>query len=136
MPEVGMILLKATGVWLVLVLLAILNGIVRENVLLPQLGNAIALPLSGVSLSLLVLITAYVFIPVFGRPGRSGYIGIGLFWLLLTLSFEFLFGHYIIGTSWQDLAQVFNIMQGNLFTLVLIVTVASPWLAASTRGLV
>jgi hypothetical protein len=136
MPEVGMILLKATGVWLVLVLLAILNGIVRENVLLPQLGNAIALPLSGVSLSLLVLITAYVFIPVFGRPGRSGYIGIGLFWLLLTLSFEFLFGHYIIGTSWQDLAQVFNIMQGNLFTLVLIVTVVSPWLAASTRGLV
>ncbi|MFN2125337.1 MAG: hypothetical protein ACK2UP_17705 [Candidatus Promineifilaceae bacterium] len=128
--------MKATGVWLVLVLLAILNGIVRENVLLPQLGNAIALPLSGVSLSLLVLITAYVFIPVFGRPGRSGYIGIGLFWLLLTLSFEFLFGHYIIGTSWQDLAQVFNIMQGNLFTLVLIVTVASPWLAASTRGLV
>jgi len=61
---------------------------------------------------------------------------IGLLWLVLTLLFEFIFGHFVAGKSWQDIAQVFNVKKGDLFLLVLVVTAISPWLAAKIRGFI
>lgn len=129
------ILLKAVGVWLVIVVAAILNGMFREKVLVPVMGANIALLLSGMLLAVLVFIVTLAFIFFIGSTEPKVYIFVGLFWVLLTLSFELLFGHYVAGKSWHEIMKVFNIQKGDLFLLVLVVAAISPWLAAKVRGI-
>lgn len=129
------LLLRATRIWLVLLLAAILNAALREQLFAPWLGKTAALPLSGITLSALVFGIALIFIPRFGHLRTTLYFTIGLVWVVLTLAFEFLLGHFLLGQSWRETTQVLILTQGNLFALVLVVTLLSPWLAARLRGL-
>jgi len=128
-------LLKATWVWLLIVAAAILNGFLREKVLVSTMGTEAALPASGVLLATLVFLVALMSIPFIRPADTKSCIRIGLYWLVLTLSFEFLFGYFIVGKSWSEIVQVFNVQRGDLFILVLLTTGFSPWLAARTRGM-
>lgn len=128
-------LYKAIGVWLVIVVVAIFNGMFREAVLLPIIGAEIALPLSGILLSVLVFLVTFMSITLFNSPDHKLYILTGLLWILLTLLFEGLFGYYA-GEPWQEIVQVFNVKKGDLFILVLFITAISPWVSAKTRGII
>jgi len=128
------IFLKASIVWFVIAIFAILNGIFRESVLISNVGPNMALPVSGITLSIIVFIVTYISFPIFGKNSALTYFLIGLQWVLMTLLFEFMFGHYMIGKSWSDILQVFNIMKGNLFIIVLIVSLFSPLLVAKIKN--
>ena len=129
-----MVILKAIGIWCILVVCAILNGLLRENILNPFLGQQIALPVSGLILSLLILAVTWLFIPFFETRPAMDYWLIGALWLGITLAFEFMFGHSVMGKSWQDIFQVFNIFKGNLFLLTLLASLVAPRLMARLRG--
>lgn len=131
----AIIAFKASLIWLVMVAFAMANGVFREQVLTPNIGLSGALPLSGVSLSILVFLAAYFSVPFFGKNKGATFLYIGLQWLLMTLLFEFIFGHYVTGKSWYTLLQVFNPMKGDLFVVVLLVSLLSPYLTAKMRGL-
>jgi len=134
MTDLYRIVLKASVVWFVIALLAIANGIFRETVLVSLLGQNIALPVSGILLSFIVFIITYLFFPFFGKNKTMTYFLVGLQWVLMTLLFEFLFGHYVVGRSWSDILKVFDIMKGNLFIIVLIVILFSPLLIAKIKS--
>ena len=127
-------LLKTGVLWLGLLTLAILNGLLREFLLEPRLGPGLSLPLSGVSLSLLVLGFSWLCLPVFGRQSGSRYLAIGLLWVLLTLLFEWLFGLLLVGKTWLEIAMQFNPLTGDLFLMVVAVTLVAPRIAARLRG--
>ena len=129
------ILLKATRIWLVIVVAAIFNGVFREKVLVPVIGSGFAIPLSGVLLAILVFLIAFVSISFIGSSVAKTYLWIGFLWVVLTLSFELLFGHFIVGKAWREIMQIFNIQKGDLFIVVLFVTAISPWVAAKARGI-
>lgn len=129
------ILFKSTGIWLLIVVMAIFNGLFREKILVSLIGTDLALPLSGLLLSILVFLVSFTLITFLDFSTASVLFVIGGFWVLLTLSFEFLFGHFVVGKSWQEIMQVFNILEGDFFLLVLIVTALSPWMAAKARGI-
>ncbi len=131
-----LLIVKSIGVWFILVVCAILNGLLRENILNPLLGPHIALPVSGLTLALLIFIIAWLFIPFISVPKPAVYWLIGGIWLTITLAFEFLFGHYVAGKSWDDIFQVFDLSRGNLFLFVLLVTTLAPWLVAKLKGLI
>lgn len=133
-PTVQLVLISA-ALWLAIALLAILNGIIREKLLMPNFGAQLALPLSALSLSLLVLAATYLAFPLFGHQTSSIYLAIGLQWVLMTLAFELLFGHYVIGKSWTEILRVFNPLTGDLFLLVLAVTFFAPYLVARIKGI-
>jgi len=128
------LILKASGVWLLMMIVAITNGLVRDSLLVPLLGQQLALPVSGISLSVLEFLVACLCAPYFGRNTASTFIAIGIQWVLMTLVFEFGFGHYVLGKSWHVLLQVFNVSRGDLFVLVLLTSLVSPYAAASVRG--
>lgn len=128
-------LIKAIGIWLVFVISAILNGVFREKVLVPAIGTSIALPLSGVILAALVFLVTLMLVPFIGSSESTVYFLIGFLWVGLTLSFEFFFGRFVAGKSWQEIMQVFNVKKGDLFILVLAITAVSPWVAAKLRGI-
>ncbi len=127
--------LRAAAVWLVLLLAALLNAGMRERLFLPWLGEALALPVSGITLSVLVFVITLLLIPRFGRLPAVHYFGIGLAWVMLTLACEFLLGYFALGLGWRETARALDVTRGNLFVLVLLVSLLSPWLAARLREL-
>ena len=128
------ILRRAIIVWFGMLVLAMLNGIVRDILLAPAFGISIAQPASGITLCMLIFAVCYFSLAYIGATGVREYLGVGLFWVCLTLAFEYLFAHYVLGMSWQQVKQIFNILQGNLFSLALLVTAIGPLLAAKVAG--
>lgn len=129
------ILFKAAGIWPVIVIAVIINGVIRENLIVPIIGTELALPFSGILLAALVFLVTLMLVSFIGSSEQKTYILVGLIWVVFTLSFEFLFGYFIVGKPWQEIMQVFNIQKGDLFIVVLFITAASPLLAAKVRGI-
>ena len=129
------IALKAIGVWLIIVIAAICNGLFRDKILTSFIGAKLALPVSGLILSLLVLLVAFIFIPFLNTQQPSIYFAVGILWVAFTLAFELLFGHFVLNKPWQEIIRVFDIRNGDLFTVVLLITAVAPWLAAKARGI-
>jgi hypothetical protein len=125
--------LKTLVLWVGILMLAVLNGALREAILIPQLGTATSFILSGVLLSALIFVIAYISLPWLGARRSTELVGIGFGWLALTIVFEFSFG-LLQGKSWQALLEAYMFKGGNIWPVVLVVTALAPWLAAKVRG--
>lgn len=126
--------LKACGIWLLMAVLAIANGALRDSWLAQLIGPATALPLSGLSLAGLIFIATWLCFPLIGNSKPSTYWLVGLQWLVMTLLFEFPFGHYVLGKPWPELLQAFDVGGGNLFSLALLASLLAPQLVAKFKG--
>jgi hypothetical protein len=60
---------------------------------------------------------------------------VGLMWVVLTLAFEFLAGHYLFHNPWSRLLEDYNVIRGRIWILVLITTLVSPRVCAGLRNL-
>lgn len=127
--------LKALVVWTGILILAVLNGLFRELVLMPYLDPAAAFVSSGVLLSGLILIAAFLSLPWLGARRGPELVAIGLGWAALTLVFEFSFGLWQ-GKSWQVMSEAYTFRDGNIWPIVLVVTACAPYLAARVRRVV
>jgi hypothetical protein len=130
-----MLLGKSIAVWLLILVLAVANGALREALLVPGLGRTGAYAASGVLLSLIVLGTALVAAPWLGRMRPSQALLVGLLWLALTLAFEFGFGLFVQHKPMAVLLEAYSFRDGNLWPLVLAVIALAPLAAARLRGL-
>lgn len=128
--------LKALALWFAILVLAILNGVFRESVLIPALGGFAGLIASGVLLCACIFFVAFIAAPWFGPSGSRHFILIGVFWLLMTLLFEFCLGRFVQQKTWSELFEAYTFAGGNLWPVVLLVTLLSPWLAARLRRLI
>lgn len=124
---------KALAIWAIILALAVFNGIFREAVLVPTLGDRPGLILSGVLLSLLILAATYLLLPWLGIRESSQLFFIGLCWLTLTIVFEFSFG-LLSGKALADILGAYKFKGGNIWSAVLVVTAVAPWLTAKLRG--
>lgn len=104
----------------------------RESILIPRLGAAAGFVLSGLLLSMLILLVAYLSLPWLGARYPAELVGIGLGWLALTIVFEFSFGLWQ-GKSWQVIFEAYTFRGGNIWPVVLVVTACAPYLAAKLR---
>jgi hypothetical protein len=84
--------------------------------------------------SLIILAIALAFVRWLGASRSSQLLGIGVMWGVLTLAFEILFGRFVVGASWERLLSDYNVLQGGLMPLGMIVLVLSPWIAGKVRG--
>jgi hypothetical protein len=125
---------RALAVWLILVVLAILNGSIRNLVVTPRVGEHAGHLISTVTLSAAILVVAWLAIGWIGPTDRQAAIAVGLFWLALTVLFEFGAGHYVFGNSWARLLADYNVLAGRVWVVVLLVTVLAPVWALSQRG--
>ena len=126
-------LAKAMALWGLLALLAVLNGILRQFVLVPELGPVAGLRISGLLLAAVIPLVAWLTLPWYGPLPSRQYGWIGCVWLVMTLIFEFGFGHFIAHQSWTGMLGAYDLSKGNLWSLVLLATLVSPWLAARLR---
>ena len=125
---------KALAVWLVILSTAIANGVLREQLLVRQLGNAPGLIVSGLLLSALILAVTVFALPWLRLTSTSQAVGVGLAWLVLTLTFELSFGRFQ-GKSWSSMLDAYTFKDGNIWPLVLLTTATAPCVAVGIRGL-
>jgi hypothetical protein len=125
--------LKATLLWFTILVLAFLNGTLRELVLIPAWGSFTGLIVSGLILSACILLVAWTAHPWYASPRAALQWRVGFYWLLLTLAFEFGFG-ILQGKPWSELMNAYAFKGGNIWTLVLLVVVLAPRLAGRFRG--
>jgi hypothetical protein len=127
-------LLRLVLIWLVLLVVAIVNGGFREAVLLPRLGNGMAHVISTLMLSAGILAVAWIATPWMAPRTLADAWTIGVTWLVLTLAFEFIAGHFAFGKTWHELLADYDILAGRIWLVVLIVTLLSPVLAFLERA--
>jgi len=126
------IFLYAFGIWFIFVVAGILNGVFRESFITPRVGEHAGHVISTIILICVILIVTYLFINNLKvNYTMTDLLLIGAFWLILTILFEFGFGHYVIGHSWSRLFADYNILKGRVWSLVLLTTFIAPFLFGS-----
>lgn len=121
--------------WAAILVLANLNGLLREFALAPLLGAVGARATSGILLCAIILLVAWLAAPWLGRATPSQWWATGALWLGLTLAFEFGIGY----ATHQDLSRLlaaYTFEGGNLWPLVLLTALVAPRLAAGACGLI
>ena len=124
---------QAILIWMLIIPFAILNGGFRENVL-NKLGD-IALPLSGVILSICILTVAFILIPKIKNCRKGDYLVFGLMWFILINLFD-LSMYLSEGKGFIDLLDSYNFLSGNLWILVVFTTLVAPPLVAKIKKMI
>jgi len=128
----GKILLRAFVIWLILVIAAILNGGFRNSFVKPKLGEYAGHVISSVILIFFILAVTYVFINRLKIPhGKKDLLMIGVFWFVLTVLFEFIFGHYVMHQPWDKLFADYNAFEGRVWSFVLLTVLIAPYLCGA-----
>jgi hypothetical protein len=112
--------------WFGLLILAIINGAIRDFTYLKILGEHKAHQASTIKLIFLISAYCYFAFGYWKLGSVSEAMTVGILWLILTLAFEFLFGHFVAKHSWEKLLSNYNIFKGNLWILILIWTAIVP----------
>jgi len=128
-------LVRSLAVWFVLLILASANGALRQGVIIPAAGDVAGRALSTLLLSALILVLTWLTITWIAPRSAGDAWAAGALWVVLTLAFEFLAGHYLFGQSWPQLFEDYNLLAGRIWILALLTTAVSPWLMGRVRGL-
>ena len=114
--------------WFPMVAIAIANGALRESWYGQHLSELTAHQIS--TLTAIVLFGVYIwFVVRFWPPtSKAQAIAIGLLWLVMTIAFEFLFGHFVAGHTWERLLHDYNLLAGRVWPLVLVWVAVAPYL--------
>ncbi len=125
-----------TGGWLIVAGMAMIDGVVREYLLEPALGDMMAHILSGLFMMAVVLGAAALSL-LRGRPRSEGTLLLGgAWWVFLIVMLEY--GVVVAqGDTLGDLLETYHparVMEGELILPGLLVTFLSLWLAAKLRN--
>ena len=114
------------GVWVVMAVLAVANGVFRELALIPRIGEYPGHVLSTAILVTAILVVAWLF---FGWTSvqytQTERLLIGSGWVLLTVGFEFLVG-YLEGTPVSVTIGQYDVFAGQVWIFVPIALFVAP----------
>lgn len=125
--------MRAGAIWLLILVLAFANGAARELLLIPRLGRAPGLFLSGVLLSTVIFGLAFAGVRWIHPLSAADAWRVGGFWLAATLVFEFGLG-WAQQKSLGEMLGAYSFRDGNTWALVVLATLLAPRLAYRWRG--
>jgi hypothetical protein len=125
--------LKAASLWLGFLVVAIVCGFIREKFLVPGIGPLVGRVLGTLLVAAIIFWMIYAYTGTLAGASQAALFKLGLGWTVATIMFEFLFGHYVMGHAWESLWADYNVFQGRLWPLVLLVTLFGPLLARKFR---
>jgi hypothetical protein len=128
-----MLLLRSIAIWLIFIVIESINGTIRTLWLVPLVGDLRAHQISFVTGSLLILTISTIFVRWLKISSLSQSIGVGVLWMLLTAVFEVGLGRWAFGYSWAQIAVDYNLLQGRLMSLGLVLLVLAPLIATKIR---
>jgi hypothetical protein len=84
-------------------------------------------------LSALILIVTCLFVRWINALNAKSLLQVGALWVVMTIAFEFTFGHYIFNRSWADLVSDYDLARGGFLAIGMLVVMFSPVIAAKLR---
>jgi hypothetical protein len=120
--------------WIGMVILAILNGTLREKGYKKFMGELPAHQLSTLIGIILFGVYIWFLTGMFPIASSEQALVIGGMWLAMTILFEFVFGHYVMHHSWGKLFYDYNLLKGRVWILILIWTTIAPYLFYRMRN--
>ena len=121
-----MLYLKSLGIWFILAVSAIVVATFRIGVFLPPFGEQTAHQLGTILYLIVQFLIIYFFIKKMKIKETKTLLRIGILWVVITIIFEFVFGHFVMGHPWQKLFADYNLLNGRLWVLVLLNNLAAP----------
>jgi hypothetical protein len=121
------------GTWILLAVIAIAVGAMREALLRPRLGELRAYQAGTVMVCVVFLGVLWAVAPHLGVASAGQAWAIGAAWLVMTIMFEFGFGHFVAGHAWPKLLADYNVLAGRVWILVLVTTLAGLPIAVGLR---
>ena len=112
--------------WIPGIPIAIVNGLLRNSLYRQVLNELHAHQLSAVSFAVFFGIYVWFVLKWLKLSSNQDALRLGLAWLALTIAFEFLFGHFVMGNPWSVLFHDYNLFAGRVWTLVLIWIAIAP----------
>jgi hypothetical protein len=112
--------------WFGLLVIAMVNGAVRDFAYKPYTGELLSHQISCFTGILLFAIFIRYLVRRWQLRSALHAWTIGFLWLAMTMSFEFLFFHYVRGVAWSVLLHDYNIAEGRLWILLLLWTTVAP----------
>jgi hypothetical protein len=112
--------------WVGAPVLAIVNGAARELTYKDQVGDWAGNQISVAPLIVLLALYFWVLQRRWPLPTTRGALSVGASWVVLSVLFEFGFGHYVEGDSWSELLRNYDVAAGNLWILILLWILAGP----------
>ena len=100
--------------------LGIVNGATRELAYKDRVGDATANRISVATLLALLALYFWALRRRWPLASTRDALSVGGVWVVLTVLFEFGFGHYVDGDSWEELLENYDVTEGNLWLLILL----------------
>ena len=112
--------------WLPLVVIAFVNGTIRQIGFQKALGDLHAHQLSTAIGITVFGIYIYWLIRRWKLESQSEAIKIGLLWMVLTIAFEFALGRLVLDREWSVLLHDCNLFEGRVWVLVILWVAIAP----------
>ena len=121
------VVVKYIAAWLGMMALAVANGIARDRLYGPRVGE-----LAGHQFStgiLLILLGAYFYglellLPIYSS--NAAWL-IGVIWLIMTLLFETALGRFVAREPWRKVFADYNVFSGRFWILVPVWVLCGPY---------
>ncbi|MFB3825648.1 MAG: hypothetical protein ACE15B_02720 [Bryobacteraceae bacterium] len=121
-------MLKYILLWAPMVLLAILNGALRQFTYGRHMAELRANQLSRFTGCAILGAYMWRVFRVWPADSARHAAAIGALWVALTVAFEFLFFHYLAKRPWEQLLHEYDLPAGRLWVLVLLWVGIAPYL--------
>lgn len=122
-------IIRYTLFWLLLAVVAIANGILRQSTYGKMVSDLTAHQVSTVTAIIFMGMLVFWLNRSWPIESASQAWLIGAIWLVLTIAFEFGFGHFVVGHAWGKLLADYNLFNGRVWSLFLLWIMTLPYLA-------
>jgi len=109
-----------------LAVLAIANAAVREVLVAPIVGEYWGHLTSTVTYITALFVVASRYFGRYTEHSVRELVVIGVLWVVMTVLFEFGFGHYVMGNTWKALLRDYDLRAGRIWSLVLLALGVAP----------
>jgi hypothetical protein len=127
------IVIRSLAIWLLIICAEIIHGILRAVLLVPMVGEFRSNQIGVFTGSAIIIVIAYFTIRWIGAQRPKETLLVGMIWLVLTFAFEVLFGRFVVRLTWEELLAGYNIADGGLMPLGLLLLLFSPMIASKLR---
>lgn len=127
------LILRALAVLLLIILAEVVNGTVRQLLIMPLVGDFTARQIATATGCVFILLIARATSPWLAATTRRDQWAVGALWLVLMLAFELAVGRLVADVSWERLAADYDLRHGGLLGLGMLWLLCAPRLAATIR---
>lgn len=116
------------GIWVLMAVVAVVNGGLRELVIIPRVGEYRGHVLSTALLAGAILVISYLYFMTTAIDYTWGeLLLVGVLWMVMTVGFEFVVG-YFEGTPVEVTLAQYNVLAGQVWIVVPLTLLLAPLL--------